>query len=84
MKYSLPPFNEKEEREFFEEKILDFSKELFRNPKLGLGLSITLNILYIYSYFKSKGVFSILLYLLLAYFGLCLILTRILRLKRNK
>lgn len=84
MKYNLPPFNEKEKRGTFEQKILDFSTELFRNPKLGLGLSITLNILYIYSYFKSKGVISILLYLLLAYFGLCLILTRILRLKRNK
>lgn len=84
MKYSLPPFNEKEKRGALEQKILDFSTELFRNPKLGLGLSIILNILYIYSYFKSKGVISILFYLLFAYFGLCIILTRILRLKRNK
>ena len=56
MKYSLPPFNEKEEREFFEEKILDFSKELFRNPKLGLSFVLFL-IYYLYMHILNQKVF---------------------------
>lgn len=84
MKYSLPPFNEKEEREFFEEKILDFSKELFRNPKLGLSFVLFLNILFIYAYFKSKSILSIILYLFFMYLLLSLALGTFFDFKRNK
>ena len=84
MKYSLPPFNEKEEREFFEEKILDFSKELFRNPKLGLSFVLFLNILFIYAYFKSKSILSIILYLFFVYLLLSLALGTFFDFKRNK
>ena len=84
MKYSLHPFNEKEEREFFEQKILDFSTNLFRNPKLGLSLAISLNLLYIYAYFKSKSVLSILLYLFLAYLILSIVLSKLFVLIRDK
>ena len=84
MKYSLHPFNEKEKREFFEQKILDFSKDLFRNPKLGLSLALALNLLYIYAYFKSKSVISIMLYLFLAYLVLSIVLTKLFDLNRDK
>ena len=84
MEYSVPPFNEKEKRVLVEQKVLDFSTELFRNPKLGLGLALILNILYIYLYFSSRSVTSILLYFSLAYIALCIILSNLLGLKRNK
>ena len=84
MKYSLHPFNEKEKREFFEQKILDFSTDLFRNPKLGLSLALALNLLYIYAYFKSKSVISIMLYLFLAYLVLSIVLTKLFDLNRDK
>ena len=84
MKYSLPPFNEVEKREFFEQKILDFSTELFRNPKLGLSLALSLNLLYIYAYFKSKCVLSIILYLFLAYLILSIALSKLFSLNREK
>ena len=84
MKYSLHPFNEKEKREFFEQKILDFSTDLFRNPKLGLSLAVALNLLYIYAYFKSKSVISIMLYLFLAYLVLSIVLSKLFDLNRDK
>ena len=84
MEYSVPPFNEREKRVLIEQTVLDFSTELFRNPKLGLGLASILNILYIYLYFSSRSVTSILLYFSLAYFVLCIILANLLGLKRNK
>lgn len=84
MKYSLHPFNEIEKREFFEQKILDFSTDLFRNPKLGLSLAISLNLLYIYAYFKSKSVLSIILYLFLAYLILSIVLSKLFGLNREK
>ena len=84
MKYSLPPFNEVEKREFFEQKILDFSTELFRNPKLGLSLALSLNLLYIYAYFKVKSVLSIILYLFFAYLLLSIVLSKLFGLNRDK
>ena len=38
MKYSVPPFNEKPKRGFLEQKIFEFSEELFRTPILDITL----------------------------------------------
>ena len=84
MKYNLPPFNEKVPRGFFEQIILDFSSDVFKNPILGLTLGIILNILYIYSYFKSKSCFSIIIYLFLAYLIYSIILSQLAKFKRTK
>ena len=84
MKYNLPPFNQKEKRVFLEQKILDFSTELFRNPKLGLFLGILLNVLYIYMYFRSKNIISILLYFFFIYLILSIIISKLFKLKRNE
>ena len=84
MKYNLPPFNEKVPRGFFEQIILDFSSDLFKNPILGLTLGIIINILYIYSYFKSKSCFSIIIYLFLAYLIYSIFLAQLAKFKRNK
>ena len=84
MKYNLPPFNEKVPRGFFEQIILDFSSDLFKNPILGLALGIIINILYIYSYFKSKSCFSIIIYLFLAYLIYSIFLAQLAKFKRNK
>ena len=84
MKYSLPPFNEKPERGFFEQKIIDFSSELFKIPIIGISLLLIINLLYLYAYFKSRSIISILLYLFLAYLIISLILSKVLNLKRNK
>lgn len=65
MKYSLPPFNEKEPRELFEEKIIDFSSKLFSNKIIGIFIILILNALYIFLYFKNKIALSIFLYLFL-------------------
>ena len=84
MKYNLPPFNEKEKHGFFEQSILDFSTELFRNPVLGLSLGILLNILYFYSYCKSKSCISIIIYLFLVYLLISIILSKLANLRGNK
>lgn len=84
MKYSLPPFNEKPERGFFEQKLIDFSSELFKNPIVGISMLLILNLLYLYAYFKSKSIISILIYLFLAYLIISLILAKVLNLNRNK
>ena len=84
MKYSIPPFNEKEHREYFEQKILDFSTILFRDPKLGLGLGTILNLLYLYSYFKKRSVIFIILYLFLSYLIISILLVKLFNLKRKK
>ena len=84
MKYSLPPFNEKPNRGFFEQKIFDFSEELFKTPILGIALLLSLNLLYLYTYFKSRSVISILFYLFLAYLIFSILITHLLGLKRNK
>ena len=84
MKYSVPPFNEKPKRGFFEQKIFDFSEKLFRTPILGIILLLTLNLLYLYLYFKSRSLISILFYLFLAYLILSILTVNLLGLKRNK
>ena len=52
MKYSLPPFNEKPKRCTLEQKIFDFSEELFKTPILGIALLLTINLVYLYTYIK--------------------------------
>ena len=84
MKYNLPPFNEKVPRGYFEQSILDFSEDLFQKPFLGYALGIIVNILYIYSYYKSKSCLSIIIYLFLAYLIFSIIFSQITKLKRNK
>ena len=84
MKYSLPPFNEKPNRGFFEQKIFYFSEELFKTPILGIALLLALNLVYLYLYIKSRSIISILFYLFLAYLVFSILLVKILGLKRNK
>ena len=84
MKYNLPPFNEKVPRGYFEQSILDFSSDLFQSPLLGFALGIAVNILYIYSYYKSKSCFSILIYLFMAYLLYSIIVSKLFKIKRNK
>ena len=84
MKYNLPPFNEKVPRGYFEQSILDFSSDLFQSPLLGFALGIAVNILYIYSYYKSKNCFSIIIYLFIAYLLYSIIFSKLFKIKRNK
>ena len=84
MKYNLPPFNEKVPRGYFEQSILDFSSDLFQSPLLGFALGIAVNILYIYSYYKSKSCFSILIYLFISYLLYSIIVSKLFKIKRNK
>ena len=84
MKYNLPPFDEKVERIFFEQKILDFSTKLFKTPKFGLFLIIILNLLYLYAYFKSISVISLILYLFLLYLVLSIVFAKLLGLQSDK
>ena len=84
MNMSLPPFNEKEKRTYIEETILNFSSQLFRNPKLGLALSLILNILYLYSYFKKKSTLSMLFQFILLYLISSIIISKLLNFKNNK
>ena len=84
MKYNLPPFNEKVPRGYFEQSILDFSSDLFQSPLLGFALGIAVNILYIYSYYKSKSCFSIIIYLFIAYLLYSIIFSKLFKIKRNK
>ena len=84
MKYNLPPFNEKVPRGYFEQSILDFSSDLFQSPLLGFALGIAVNILYIYSYYKSKSCFSIIIYLFIAYLLYSIIVSKLFKIKRSK
>ena len=84
MKYSLPPFNEKPIRSALEQKIFNFSEEMFQSPILGIALLLTLNLVYLYTYIKSQSVISLLLYLFLAYLVVSLVLAQLLNVKRNK
>ena len=83
MKYNLPPFNEKVPRSFFEQTILDFSSELFKNPYLGYTVAFLINLLYIYTYYKSKSCISILIYLFMAYLLTSIILAQLAQFKLN-
>ena len=80
----LPPFNEREKRSFIEEKILDFSSNLFRNKIFGVGISLVLNIVCFYSYFKKKSSFSILCSLFLLYLILKIILFNVFKIQDAK
>ena len=84
MKYSLPPFNEKEQREFFEQKILDFSMSLFKNKIIGIIISTILNVLYLYICFQKRSITAIIFYLLIVYSTIIMIMTKILNLKENR
>ena len=84
MKYSLPPFNEKEQREFFEQKILDFSVSLFKNKIIGIIISTILNVLYLHICFQKRSTTAIIFYLFLAYSTIIMIMTKIFNLKENR
>ena len=84
MKYSLPPFNEKEQREFFEQKILDFSMSLFKNKIIGIIISTILNVLYLYICFQKRSTTAIIFYLFLVYSAIIMIMTKIFNLKENR
>jgi len=83
MKFDLPPFNEKVPHNFFEQTILDFSSDLFKNPYLGYTLAFLLNILYIYTYCKSKSCISIIIYLFLTYLLSSIILSQLAQFTRK-
>ena len=84
MKYNLPPFNEKVPRNFFEQSLIDFSSDLFKNPYLGYTVAFLLNILYIYTYFKSKSCVSIIIYLFLVYLISSIIFSQLAQFKKNE
>ena len=84
MKYDLPPFNEKEKHGFIEQTLLDTSSELYRNQSLFFTLAIFINILFIYSWFTSKSVISILIFLFIIYLLSSIIISKFANFKRNK
>ena len=84
MKYSLPPFNEKPKRGVIEQKIYNFSEDLFKTPILGIALLLAINLFYLYTYIKSQSVISLLLYLFLAYLIVSLSLAQLFNINRNK
>ena len=84
MKYSLPPFNEKEQREYFEQKIHDFSISLFKNKIIGIIISTILNVLYLYICFQKRSITAIIFYLLIVYSTIIMIMTKIFNLKENR
>ena len=84
MKYNFPPFNEKEKHGFFEQKILDFSKGLFKNKVFGIALALILNIVFFGLYFKSKSCFSIIISIFLVYLIFSIILFQLLNPQINK
>ena len=84
MNYNLPPFNEKEKHGFFEQNILDFSTELFKNKVFGIALGIILNTMFLYSFFKYKSCFSIAIFIFLVFMTFSIILFQLANLKRNK
>jgi hypothetical protein len=84
MKYSLPPFNEKEQREYFEQKIHDFSISLFKNKIIGIIISTILNALNLYICFQKRSTIAIIFYLFLAYSTIIMIMTKIFNLKENR
>jgi len=83
MKFDLPPFNEKVPHNFFEQTILDFSSDLFKTPYLGYTIAFLLNILYIYTYCKSKSCISIIIYLFLTYLLSSIILSQLAQFTRK-
>ena len=85
MKYSLPPFNEKEQREFFEQKIKDFSMSLFSDKIIGIIISTLINILFLYLCFKGRSTFAIILYLFLVYSTIIImVMTKVDNSKENR
>ena len=84
MKYSLPPFNEREKRIFLEERILDFSSILFRIPVIGLIISVILNILLYKFYDKLEGKFFIVLCSLTCFYILNLIIEQLTSFQKNE
>ena len=84
MKYNLPPFNEVVKRGFFEQHILDFSSELFKNQLFGTALSIIFNIIFLFSCFSFKSCLSIIAYVFLVYLIFAIILFQLSKFKRNK
>ena len=84
MKYSLPPFNEKEQREFFEQKIKDFSMSLFTIKIIGIIISALTNILFLYLCIKGRSTLTIIFYLILVYSTVIIVMTKIANLKENK
>ena len=84
MKYSLPPFNQREKRMFLEERILDISSILFYIPIIGLIISAISNILLYISYESFKDIFSLIIYVLTCFYILNLIIDQLICFQKNE
>ncbi len=84
MKYSLPPFNQREKRMFVEERILNIASVLFYIPIMGLIISVVSNILLLLSYETLEDFFSPIIYLLTYLYILNLIIDQIISFHKNE
>ena len=84
MKYDRQIFDENDEREFFEQKIFNFSKNLFYYPKVGFVVVLAFDILYIYLMLNSRSVFSIIFYFFLVYLLISILLVQLFRKQKKE
>ena len=67
MKVDIPPIAKSQRSGFIDEKILEFSKELFEIPLYGFGIATILNIFYLYYWYKRASLFSLIYFIFLFY-----------------
>ena len=63
----FPDISQSRKRKIIEANILLFSQRLFKNPILGIIISVLLNILYFYNWYIKRTLFSTFLFLFLVF-----------------
>ena len=63
----LPEISQSRKRKILEAKILIFSQKLFKNPLIGIIISILFNIIYFYNWFIKRTMFSTFIFLYLTF-----------------
>ena len=84
MRENVPPIAESKRANCLDEKILEFSSDLFKIPQFGYAISLVLNLLYIYLWYKKTTIFSLIIRVFLFYLILKLIQKQIFEVKINQ
>ena len=84
MRENVPPIAESKRANCLDEKILEFSSDLFKIPQFGYAISLILNLLYFYLWCKKTTIFSLIIRIFLFYLVIKLIQIRFFGYKINQ
>ena len=83
MSENVPPIAQSKRANYLDEKVLEFSSELFQTPLFGYAITIISNLLYIYSWYNKNTLFALMTFIFLLYLIIKLVQIKLFGIKNN-